>query len=70
MTWSIEEMNDRSRWVRWHTVGILFLYQMTVDLRTFTAIQVDNLDSESNWFQQDVYKEGHPQVINLLIGYL
>lgn len=70
MTRSVEEMNDGSRWVRRHTVGILSLYQVTVDLRTFTAIQVHNLDCESNWFQQHIYKECHPQVINLLIGYL
>lgn len=32
MTWSVEEMDNGSRWVRRNAIGILSLYQMTVDL--------------------------------------
>jgi len=65
--WSIEKMDHWTTRVRRYSVWFLLLEDMTICLRTFTPIQVDNLNGNTNWFQEDVNEQGHAQMVDLLV---
>ena len=51
MARSVEKVDERTCWICRNPIGVFRLKDMSIDLRTLASIKVDDLESETYWFQ-------------------
>lgn len=67
VTRPIEEVDDGAPRVCWYPI-LLILEHVAIHLGSSAPIQVDDLDSEAHWLEQDVDQEHDAEMVDLLVG--